>query len=131
MIACYYRIDTISPNLERFRYIDITTLYVPMVAGHLRAILPAILREFCGATVVGYNQSTESYWCKIDHRTDTLLRVEICIQPTTDGATRVTILPHIGADRMIAQFTSNFEESIQLYTTSPFIRASLTDRLTR
>lgn len=130
MIACYYQIDTSSHNLERFRYIDTKTIWVPMTPDNLAAILPTILREFCGATVVGYAPSMESYWCKINHRGTILLHVELRILTATNTATQIAISPYIGADKIIAQFASSFEESFQLYISSPFIRASLTDSLT-
>lgn len=128
MIACYYQIDTINRSLERFRYIDIRTVCVPMAVDRVGAILPAILRDFCGVTAAGYTQDTETYWCKMDHRGATLLHVEIRLHSSQSVATQITISPHIGSDQIIGQFVSNFEESMQLYITSPFIRASLTDR---
>ena len=53
------------------------------------------------------------------------LHIEIEIFKYNDVKSFVNIIPLTGSDTLINEFVSNFKESLQLYTTSSFIRAYL------
>ncbi len=125
MLACYYQIDTINHNQTRYRYIDVRTMLVPIDNKKIRAILPAILSEICGATAVGYNKTTDSYWCKITHYNICLLHAELQLVQSSNKNTQIIISLYIGGDQTLANFVSNFAESIELYTSSSFFRTHL------
>ena len=126
MIACYYQINTFNQQYqEKFRYINNIKIGTPMNGDVLMTILPEILVEFCGATAVGYNRSTNVYWCKMMHCEICLLHIDLHISQTNSRTTDIIITPSIGADQTIAHFVSNLKESIELYNTSAFFRKTL------
>jgi hypothetical protein len=51
--------------------------------------------------------------------------MELETQTRNATTTNVSFIPIIGSENLIDKFVSNFKESIQLYTSSPFIKACL------
>ena len=91
----------------------------------LTDIIKGILSDFCNATVIGYDKRLNKYWCKIYEKKYCTLHVELEILNKDNEISFVKFIPIIGTDTLIENFVSNFTESIQLYTTSSFIRSCL------
>jgi hypothetical protein len=89
------------------------------------AIIKNILSDFCNANVIGYEKSTNIYWCKMYEDKFCQLHIEIEIINTGFEQTQLKICPLYGTSKSIENFVSNFKESIQLYNTSSFIRKCL------
>lgn len=89
------------------------------------AIIKNILSDFCNANVIGYKKSTNIYWCKIYEDKFCKLHIEIEIINRGFEQTQLKIYPLYGSSKSIENFVSNFTESIQLYTSSSFIRTCL------
>ena len=103
------------------------TLTCRIARATLSAMLPSILSEFCDATVIGYDQQSGKYWCKIDDRARCSLHVELDIVAHTTHITLVNIEVFKGSASLADNFAIDLAESIHLYTTSPFIRGILND----
>lgn len=89
------------------------------------AIIKNILSDFCNANVIGYEKSTNRYWCKMYEDKFCQLHIEIEIINKGFEQSQVKISPLYGTSKSIENFVSNFKESIQLYTTSSFIKSCL------
>lgn len=91
----------------------------------LTKIMNSILTDFCEATVIGYEKIKNKYWCKNYHNKECSLHIELEIIYESIEYSTVKFVPVIGTENIIENFVSNFVESIELYRTSPFIRACL------
>jgi len=89
------------------------------------AIIQNILSDFCNVNVIGYEKSTNRYWCKMYEDKFCQLHIEIEIINKGFEQSQVKISPLYGTSKSIEEFVSNFKESIELYTTSSFIRSCL------
>lgn len=129
MSICFYQKENsqiISPrNVERYRFINIKTLYFYINKEKLTYIMDKILSEFCDITVIGYKRLHDTYWCKSYDSKFCQLHIEVEIINKDLDFCEVKIIPLIGTDKLIDNFISNFKESIELYTTSSFIRGYL------
>ena len=128
MSVCYYQAnqDNFSKrNFERYRFIDIKLMSFYINHDKLKDIIKNILSDFCDASVIGYEKRTNKYWFKIIDKKICTLHMELEIIKHTNDISFVQIIPLIGSDILIEDFVSNFKESIQLYTTSSFIRSWL------
>ena len=112
-------------TLERKNLIDIKIMAFCINSDKLTDIIKYILSDFCDATVIGYEKITNKYWCKIYEHKLCSLHIELEILRHNNEISFVKMIPIIGTDSLIENFVSNFEESIQLYTTSSFIRGVL------
>jgi len=97
----------------------------PIVCSALSTMLPFILSDFCNATVIGYNQQSGKFWCKIYDHTYCSLHVELSLIPHAQEITLVNIEVFEGSASSADNFAIDLAESIHLYTTSPFIRGIL------
>lgn len=129
MSVCYYQVNenkNLSPrSMERYRYIDIKFMAFYINFNKLTDIIKGILSDFCNANVIGYNKITNKYWCKMYEKRNCTLYLELEILKHNNELSFINIIPLIGTDILIEEFVSNFKESIQLYTTSSFIRSCL------
>lgn len=129
MSVCYYQVgnnNNFSPrNLERFSFIDVKIMAFYININKLTDIMKGILSDFCNATVIGYEKRTNKFWCKIYDKKYCSLHIELEILNKCSEVTYVKFIPVIGTDSLVENFVSNFKESIQLYTTSSFIRGLL------
>jgi len=89
------------------------------------SIIKNILLDFCNANVIGYEKNTNRYWCKMYEDKFCQLHIEIEIINKGFEQSQVKISPLYGTSKSIENFVSNFKESIELYTTSSFIRSCL------
>ena len=129
MSVCYYQMKTNNNfsqrKTERYRFIDTKLMAFYINMDKLIDIIKGILSDFCNATVIGYEKITNKYWCKIYENKCCLLHVELEILKHNNELSFIKLVPLIGTDKLIEEFVSNFKESIQLYTTSSFIRSCL------
>lgn len=130
MSVCYYQmnknIDFSQRRLERrYRFIDIKLMAFYINSDKLLDIIKGILCDFCNANVIGYDKRTNKYWCKMYEKKYCVLHIELEILRHNNELSFVNVVPLIGTDKLIEEFVSNFKESIQLYTTSSFIRSCL------
>jgi hypothetical protein len=112
-------------TLERYRIIDVKIMAFCININKLADIMKGILSDFCNATVIGYEKRTNKFWCKIYDKNNCSLHIELEIVNKCSKITYVKFIPIIGTDLLVENFVSNFTESIQLYTTSSFIRGLL------
>jgi len=128
MSVCYYKM-AINNNSFRskseYRYVDAKLMVFYININKLLGIVKGILTDFCEAKVIGYNTTTNKYWCKMYDKNYCRLHVELEILKHNDELSFVNIIPLIGSNILIEEFIINFKESIQLYTTSSFIRSCL------
>ena len=110
-------------------FIDIKILPFCINIDKLTDIMPYILSDFCDATVIGYEKRTNKYWCKIYEKNYCSLHIELEILRHNKEISFVKMVPIMGTDSLVDNFVSNFTESIQLYTTSSFIRGVLDGKL--
>ena len=129
MSVCYYQVDKNNNfslrTLERNKIIDVKIMSIYINANKLVDIMKGILLDFCNATVIGYEKQTNKFWCKIYDKQYCSLHIDIEILNNCREITCVRFIPIIGTDTLVENFVSNFKESIQLYTTSSFIRGLL------
>ena len=128
MSVCYYESNTaiLSKRVgEKYRFIDIKVIAFYINSNKLVDIIKGILSDFCDATVIGYEKRTNKYWCKKYNNNYCTLHIELEIFNKNNIISLVKFIPLIGTDILIETFMSNFIESIQLYTTSSFIRSCL------
>ena len=129
MSVCYYQVDKNNNfsqrTLERYRIIDVKIMAFYININKLTDIMKGILSDFCNATVIGYEKRTNKFWCKIYDKKYCSLHIELEILNKCSEITYVRFIPIIGTDSLVENFVSNFKESIQLYTTSSFIRGLL------
>lgn len=90
----------------------------------LKDIIKGILSDFCRMSVIGYDKKYDKYWCKSYDNKFCVMHIELEIIGFSNLSI-IKIIPLIGNNILIDNFVSNFTESIQLYTTSSFIKACL------
>ena len=132
MSVCYYQANKklFSKRVgESYRFIDIKSMAFYINYNKLSDIIKSILADFCNASVIGYERRTNKYWCKTYDDKYCILHIEIEIMNKDNTISIVNFIPLIGTDILIQNFVSNFRESIQLYTTSSFIRSCLDGNL--
>lgn len=128
MSVCYYKMDTNNisiKSVERYRYVDVKLIKFNININKLLSIVKGILTDFCEAKVIGYNEKTNKYWCKMYDKNYCRLYIELEILKHNDDLSFVNLLPLVGSNILIEEFIINFKESIQLYKTSSFIRSYL------
>jgi hypothetical protein len=128
MTSCYIireKLFTFSPkHLERCMKNCIHISNINIEKEVMNRIISNILSDFCNASVIGYNRTTNRFWCKIYNKNVCILHLEIEIIEKI-CSTDIKIFPIIGSNIVVDNFVSNFRESIELYTSSAFIKASL------
>lgn len=128
MSVCYYKMDTNGMSMKSvggYRYVDAKLMAFYININKLLGIVKGILTDFCEAKVIGYNKKTNKYWCKMYDKNYCRLHVELEILKHNDELSFVNLIPLVGSNILIEEFITNFKESIQLYTTSSFIRSCL------
>jgi hypothetical protein len=132
MTSCYIIREkplTFSPkHLERCisNCINITNINIEKEI--MNRIIGNILSDFCNASVIGYNRNSNKFWCKMYTKNVCVLHMEIEIIEKSVQCD-INVFPIIGTTILVENFVSNLCESIELYITSSFIRASLEGRL--
>ena len=111
-------------SIERTQLIDIKLLFCINI-DNLTEIIKGVLSDFCNADVIGYDKKMNKYWCKTYDKKFCSLHIELEIIKNKNDTSTVKIIPLIGTDILLENFASNFRESIELYTTSSFIRECL------
>jgi predicted ATP-grasp superfamily ATP-dependent carboligase len=129
MSICFYQNNNksnISPRTkERFRLVDEKILNCCLEKTKIDKIIRDIFTEFCGASVTGYDCNQDKYLCKKYIKSDCILHLEIKVISNNDYGSQIIIKPLIGTDGEIKSFMYDFNESIQMYVTSNFIRSIL------
>jgi hypothetical protein len=132
MTSCYVMMEkpfTFSPvHLERCMLNCIHISNVDIRKEIMNRIIINILSDFCSASVIGYNRNTNRFWCKMYNKNVCVLHVEIEILEKLFKSD-IKLFPIIGTNILVENFVCNLRESIELYTTSSFIRASLEGNL--
>lgn len=125
MSVRYYKRGNISmKSVDTSRYIYTKLMVLLNISiNKLLDIVKEILTNFCQAKVVGYNKNTNKYWCKMYDKNCCRLHIELEILKHKDDLSFVNIIPLVGNNILIEEFITNFRESIELYTTSSFIRS--------
>ena len=112
-------------RIKKFRCVNIKLIEFNINTIKLTKIMNSILTDFCEATVIGYEKRKNKYWCKKYDDKECSLHIELEIIYESIEYSTVKFVPVIGTENIIENFVSNFVESIELYRTSPFIRACL------
>lgn len=117
-------------HLENYRFNTITMLF-NISKPIMEDILRNIFAEFCCVSMIGYESNTGKYWCKtFDNNTKSCsLYIELEILEKNDGRIVVRLYPISGTRVLVDNFASDFKESVDLYTTSPFFRGCFTNGL--
>lgn len=127
MSVCCHQINrdiTLSPrSLEILHRYNITKISLFINKITMDAIIKYILSDVCNASVIGYEKSTNKYWCKIYKEKICQLHIEVEILNKGPTKSEALICPLYGTSTSIENFVSDFKESIELYRTSSFIRA--------
>lgn len=133
MSVCYYQVGNnnnfTQRIFERNRFIDVKIMAFYININKLADIMKGILSDFCNATVIGYEKRTNRYWCKVYDKKICSLHIELEISRHTERISFVKMIPIIGTNSLIEIFVSNFKESVELYTTSSFIRNILNEKM--
>lgn len=110
---------------ERFRVIDDINLTYYMNKSELDKIMQHILSEFCNTSVIGYNKYQDKFWCKRYDKSICTLHIEIFVNLKGFEYSEIKLTPLIGTTDDINMFVYDFNDSIQMYRTSNFIRSVL------
>jgi hypothetical protein len=128
MTSCYVMMEkpfAFSPvHLERCMVNCISISNVDIHKKIMNRIIGNILSDFCKASVIGYNQNTNKFWCKTHNKNVCVLHIEIEIIEKL-AKSDIKVVPIVGTNILVENFVSNLRESIELYSSSSFIRASL------
>jgi hypothetical protein len=129
MTSCYVMKEkslSLSPrHMERCISNCIHITNINIEKDIMNRIMSNILSDFCNASVIGYNRTTNKFWCKMYKRNICELHLEVEILEKPFAKSDIKIFPIIGTNILVENFVSNLSESIELYITSSFIRASL------
>jgi hypothetical protein len=91
----------------------------------LDKIIQHILIDFCNITVLGYDKNEDTYWCKNYDETSCILYIKIQINFNSFDSSEISILPITGDKNNIHMFIYDFNDAIQMYKTSNFIKSLL------
>ncbi len=91
----------------------------------LDTIIQHILVDFCNISVLGYDKYEDKYWCKKYNNSSCVLHMKIQINFSSLDCSRISILPITGNKDDINMFVYDFNDSIQMYKTSNFIKSLL------
>jgi hypothetical protein len=128
MSVCLYPRNNInfSPRgPERFRVIKVINLTYYLSKSEFDKIIQHILIDFCNTTVLGYDKYNDKYWCKKYNKSRCTLHLEIKVISKGYEYSDIQIMPLTGEDDDINLFVSDFNESVQMYKSSNFIRSLL------
>ena len=117
-------------HLERYRFNNIEMLF-NITKSEMEDILHHIFTEFCRVSMIGYESSTGKYWCKVFEKTSNQcqLHFEVEMIEKIDGRTIVRLCPITGTKKLVDSFAADFKETVDLYISSPFMKACLADKL--
>lgn len=110
---------------ERYQMINERTLKCCLKKSEIDKIIQDIFIEFCGASVIGYDKTLDKYLCKKYIKSDCILHIEIKLLSINEDETDLAIKPLIGTDEEIESFIFDFNESLQMYISSNFIKSIL------
>jgi hypothetical protein len=112
-------------SVYNYKFDNVKTITFHLNSDKLTKIIKPILSDFCNADVIGFDSIQNKYWCKIFDNKCCLLNIELEIITKDKDYSFVRFVLLLGTEILMDSFISNFKESIQLYTTSSFIRACL------
>jgi hypothetical protein len=110
---------------ERYRIINEKLLKYNLKKSEIDNIIQDIFIEFCGASVIGYDKIQDKYLCKKYIKSDCILHIEIKLLSINEDETQMSIKSLIGTDEEIESFIFDFNESLQMYISSNFIKSIL------
>lgn len=110
---------------ERFRIINNISLTYYLDKSEFDKIMQHIFIDFCDITVLGYDKYNDKYWCKKYNNSRCILHLEIKVISKGYEYSDIKIMPLIGEEDVINLFVMDFNESVQMYKTSNFIRSVL------
>lgn len=126
MSICYYpsynKSKSLNYKLERFRIINEINLTYYLDKSIIDKIMKRILIDFCESSVIGYDRYHDKYWCKKYNKLICKLNIEIYVIFKGYNYSEIKIIPLVGMNEEINTFIYDFNESIQLYMESDFIR---------
>lgn len=129
MSVCYYESNKndffTKRKVNKYKFVNVKMISVYINSYKLEVIMNGILTDFCNADVIGYEKETNKYWCKLFENKCCILHIELEIFEKDTNASFVRFVPLVGNEVLVENFVYNFKESIQLYTTSSFIRTCL------
>jgi hypothetical protein len=134
MSVCYFEANKNNlfnrrNQIDNYKFTNIKINTFQINSNNLNNIMKNILLDFCNADVLGFDTRTNKYWCKILENKCCMLNVELEILYKDPEHSLVRFIPLIGSEFLVENFISNFKESIQLYTTSSFIKACLDEKI--
>jgi hypothetical protein len=125
MSVCLYprnNINFSAREAERFQYIKEIKLTYHLRKPEFDKIMQQILIDFCNTTVLGYDKHNDKYWCKKYNKSTCTLHLEIKVISKGCDYSDIQIMPLTGEYNDINLFISDFNESVQMYKSSNFIR---------
>ncbi len=112
----YLRCCVIFQNVDKIKI----TYYI--CKSEFDKIIQNVCIDFCDMTIFGYDNYHDKYWCKKYNKSICVLNVEIKVLSKGGDVSDIIIEPKIGDMYNIHLFVHAFNESIQMYNTSNFIR---------
>lgn len=91
----------------------------------LNQIMQFILIDLCNADILGYNKSSDHYWCKKYDTLSCILHIELHIN--VEGL--LSISPKIYSQSELNAFLYDLSESIDMCQTSNFIKYLYLDNI--
>jgi hypothetical protein len=88
-------------------------------------IIQHILIDLCDIDVLGYDKNDDKYWCKKYNNSACIMHLELTVLLNKYDYSDIKISTLIGENNDVSSFISNFDESVQMYKTSNFIRSLL------
>ena len=119
-----YPTNSVLRSPERIRELEINLTY-KLSKLDFDSIIQRILIDFCNINVLGYDKGEDKYWCKKYNNSSCILQLEIKVISKGCDYSNIKIMPLIGEEDVINLFVMDFNESVQIYKTSNFIKSVL------
>ena len=112
-------------SLQRIRKIN---LRYYLNKSEIDKIMQFILIDFCSTTVLGYDSRRDKFWCKKYNKSSCILHLEINVNNKGSDCSEIHIEPLLYSTLDLEMFLMDFNESIQMYKTSNYIRYIMFNR---
>ena len=107
---------------DKFQMMNNIKLTYSLNKFELDKIMQHVLIEFCNVSVIGYNKYEDKFWCKSYTESICSLHIELAVKSKEIEYVEIKIMPMLGSINDINAFIYDFNESIQMYKTSNFIK---------
>ncbi len=88
----------------------------------IEKIIQRILIDFCNISILGYDKNEDTYWCKKYNGSSCILYIKFRIHLISFDLSEISIAPILGDKTDINIFVYDFNDAMQMYKTSNFIK---------